>query len=81
MAATPTASNARAKSGAVMFCSSQPNRIFAVTGILTASTMPLTSFAVWSSSVIIAEPPPTRQTLRTGQPMLMSTEEMPMDSR
>ena len=34
-----------------------------------------------SSSVIIAEPPPTRQTFFTGQPMLMSTELTPSDSR
>ena len=37
--------------------------------------------AVFSNSVIMAEPPPTWQTLRTGQPMLMSTEAMPSDSR
>ena len=61
--------------------SSQPRRIFAVTGIFTASTMPRTSAAVFSNSVIMAEPPPTRQTLRTGQPILMSMAEMPMDSR
>ena len=81
IAATPTSSKVRARSGAVKFSSSQPRRILAVTGIFTASTMPLTSAAVLSSSVIIAEPPPTLQTLRTGQPMLMSTEAMPMDSR
>ena len=63
-----------------MFSSSQPRRILAVTGIFTASTMPLTSRAVLSNSVIIAEPPPTRQTLRTGHPMLMSTEATPSDS-
>jgi hypothetical protein len=37
--------------------------------------------AVLSNSVIMAEPPPTRQTLRTGQPMLISTDATPMDSR
>ena len=81
IAATPESSSARAKSGAVMFSSSQPSRIFAVTGILTAFTMPFTSAAVFSCSVIIAEPPPTRQTLRTGQPMLMSTLATPRCSK
>src|SRR5713101_5889123 len=81
IAATPTSSSARAKSGAVRFSSSQPRRIFAVIGIFTALTMPFTSAAVAANSVIIAEPPPTRQTLRTGQPMLMSTAENPAVSR
>ena len=43
--------------------------------------MPLTRRAVLSNSVIMADPPPTRQTLRTGQPMLISTEATPVDSR
>ena len=72
IAATPTSSSTRAKSGAVRFSSSQPRRIFAVTGIFTASTMPFTSAAVFSCSIIIAEPPPTRRIFFTGQPMLMS---------
>ena len=74
IAATPASSSTRARSGAVRLSSSQPRRILAVTGIFTALTMPRTSAAVLSSSVIIAEPPPTLQTFFTGQPMLMSTD-------
>src|SRR5882724_9830598 len=64
-----------------MFWSSQPSRVLAVTGIFTASTMPLTSAAVLSNSVIIAEPPPMLTTLRTAQPMLISMEATPVEAR
>jgi hypothetical protein len=43
-----------------------------VTGILTAFTMPR-KLRVFSSSVIIAEPPPTRQTCAPGN-LLISTD-------
>ena len=76
----PAPSRARASSGAVRFSSSHPNRILAVIGILTALTMPATRRLVLSSSVIMAEPPPTRQTLRTGQPILISTDATPAAS-
>ncbi len=49
-------------------------------GIFTAATMPRTSAAVLLSSIIIAEPPPMPVTFFTGQPMLMSTEAMPIAS-
>ena len=61
--------------------SSHPRRILAVTGILTASIMPRTRAAVLESSVIMAEPPPIFVTLRTGHPMLMSTDWTPRDSQ
>ena len=77
IAATPTPSSTRARSGAVRFSSSQPRRIFAVMGIFTASIMPRTSAAVLLSSVIMAEPPPIFVTFFTGQPMLMSTDWAP----
>ena len=57
-----------------MLLSSQPSRILAVIGMLTESTIIFTRCAVLSNSVIIAEPPPVLQTLRTGQPMLISIE-------
>jgi len=44
-----------------------------VTGIFTAATMPPTSWAVFSNSVISADPPPIFVTFFTGHPMLMST--------
>ena len=81
IAAAPTPSSTRTKSGAVMFLSSQPRRILAVIGNFTALTIVFTRCAVLSNSVIIAEPPPVLQTLRTGQPMLMSIESTPIDSR
>jgi hypothetical protein len=79
-AATPASSRAPARSGAVMFSESQPRRIFAVTGIEIAPTIPRTRSAVLPSSVIIAEPPPIFVTFLTGQPMLMSTACAPMSS-
>ena len=73
IAATPTCSKSRAKPGAERLASSQPSRIFTVTGMRTDSTTRWTSFTVVPVvSHIMAEPPPTRTTLRTGQPMLMS---------
>ena len=61
--------------------SSQPSRILAVTGIFTWLDHARARVrAVRASSVIIAEPPPTRQTLRTGQPILTSTAATPRDS-
>ena len=61
--ATPAFSNSRAKNGAVNCESSQPRRIFTVTGIFTASTTVRTSAMVLTVSHIIAEPPPPRTTL------------------
>ena len=75
--ATPAFSNSRAKNGAVSCVSSQPRRIFTVTGMRTASTTVRTSATVPAASHIMAEPPPPRVTLWTGQPMLMSMEATP----
>lgn len=73
-AATPTVSNCRAKYGAVSWSSSQPSRIFTVTGTGTASTTLRTSSTV---APVVShrsdDPPPVLTTLRTGHPMLMST--------
>ena len=62
-AATPAFSNSRAKNGAERLSSSQPRRIFTVTGSRTASTTVRTSFTVPPASHIMAEPPPPRVTL------------------
>src|SRR6185312_13080061 len=75
--AIPTFSNSRASAGAVSESSSQPRRIFTVTGTLTDLTTASTSataVAVWH---IKADPPPVLTTLLTGQPMLISTAEAP----
>ncbi len=72
-AATPTFSNSRAKYGADWLASSHPSRILTVTGSRVAPTTRSTSRTVVPVvSHIMADPPPVRTTLRTGQPMLMS---------
>jgi hypothetical protein len=73
----PACSNSRAKNGALQLWSSQPRRIFTLTGMRTASTTVRTRAMVLPASHIMAEPPPPRTTLCTGQPMLMSTDETP----
>ena len=78
--ATPTCSNARARSGAVSDSSSQPSRIFTVTGIFTAATTAATRSTARSIWHIRAEPPPPLTTFRTGQPMLISTAGTPRAS-
>jgi 2-C-methyl-D-erythritol 4-phosphate cytidylyltransferase len=70
--AIPAPSARRASSGAFIRSSSQPSRVFSVTGTSTAPTTASISDSAWSRSRISAEPerPPT--TFLAGQPMLMS---------
>ncbi len=72
MALTPAASARAASSGALRERSSQPRRIFRVTGRATESTVAFTRVSAWSRSRIRAEPESTPVTSREGQPMLMS---------
>jgi hypothetical protein len=53
---TPEASARRASSGALSERSSQPSRIFSVTGTFTAAIVDSISFTAWSRSRIKAEP-------------------------
>ena len=62
---------------ALRFFSSQPRRIFTVTGMRTACTTASTRRIAWPGSHIRAAPPPPRVTLWTGQPMLMSITDTP----
>jgi hypothetical protein len=62
----------RASRGALRFLSSQPVRIFSVTGRSTALTVASRIRAAWTSSRISAEPACPLTTFLTGQPKLMS---------
>ena len=53
---TPAASARRASSGALIVVSSQPSRIFSVTGTAVAPTVASISLSAWSRSRISAEP-------------------------
>src|SRR6266849_5115403 len=72
MSFTPEASARRASSGAFTEPSSQPNRIFRVTGTGAAATVASTRLIAWSRSRISADPDQPLVTCRAGQPMLMS---------
>ena len=62
----------RASSGALRLASSQPVRIFKVTGTSTALTVASRIRAAWASSRISAEPAMPLTTFFTGHPILMS---------
>ena len=72
MSWTPSASARRASSGAFRVWSSQPSRIFSVTGTLTALTTERIKACAWSRLRINAEPESLPVTSLAGQPMLMS---------
>ena len=76
-ALTPTSSSILASSTALMLPLSQPRRIFAVTGTLTARTTASAMRAAFSGSFISALPSPFLTTLPTGQPMLISKMSAP----
>ena len=72
IAAAPELSISRANSTAFICSSSQPERIFTVTGQSASPTAALTIFAASSGVFISALPPPGFTTFGTGQPMFMS---------
>ena len=57
--------------------SSQPRRVFTVTGFFTASTIIFVIITILSGSLIIPEPAPRPAILLTGQPKLMSIRSQP----
>ncbi len=65
---TPERSSTRATSGALVVSLSQPIRIFAVTGSVTAFTTAVVTRSSLSRSVSMAAPASRAITLRTGQP-------------
>lgn len=69
---TPTSHSRAGSESATRQVSSQPRRIFAVTGTRTASTTVFATAVAWSGSQSSFEPPCFLVTLSTGQPMLMS---------
>ena len=72
MAAAPAASHCFATSTQVTVSSSQPLRIFTVTGKLTAAVTAATILPHSAGSFISALPAPVAVILGAGQPMLMS---------
>ncbi len=70
----------RAISGAFRLWSSQPVRIFNVTGTETAFAVASMIFAALLTSRIKAEPAQPLTTFLTGQPMFMSMISAPMSS-
>src|SRR5688572_5470795 len=76
----PQASAMRARLGALRFWSSQPVRIFKVTGRRTAWTVASRMRAAWTSSRISEEPAWPLTTFFTGQPKLMSMSAAPRSS-
>src|SRR5579864_362239 len=80
MAAAPASSTRRARSGALMSRSSQPARIFTVTGIRTALTIARMMLAACTGSRMRLQPALCFAIFGTGQPMLTSTTSAPMPS-
>src|SRR5882672_9116517 len=80
MSFTPDASARRASSGAFTERSSQPNRIFRVTGTGAAATVASTRLIAWSRSRISADPDQPLVTCRAGQPMLISMMAAPQSA-
>ncbi len=80
MSRTPASSARSASSGALRETSSQPSRIFSVTGTLTALTTASISVSAWSRSRISADPAAPLVTFLAGQPMLMSMMSAPPSS-
>ena len=74
----PAPSARRARSGAFRHPSSQPSRVFSVTGTSTAPTTASISRSAWSGSRISADPDQPVVTRRAGHPMLMSIACAPM---
>src|SRR5450759_1508677 len=80
MAAAPASSIRRTSSGALISLSSQPARIFTVTGIFTAFAIALTIACACEGSRIRLQPALCFAIFDTGQPMLTSTMSAPMPS-
>ena len=77
---TPTSQSRGGSESAIRQPSSQPSRIFAVTGTATASTTARATATAWAGSQSSFEPPCFLVTLSTGQPMLMSISVAPRAS-
>ena len=71
-AAMPASCKRRAISSMFLCSSSQPRRVFTVTGTFTASTIRRVISTISGTSRIIPLPAPRPAILRTGQPKLMS---------
>ncbi len=80
MAAAPASCARRANSMPVVCDGSQPERIFTVTGILTAFTIARTTASAWHTSLSSVAPAPVLATLGTQQPMFRSTMSAPCAS-